>query len=182
MIEIYHKDFTPRIGDIGIVSSNHWISRVIKKTTHSIVNHAFLFVETLWGSNNINISEAEKEGITQTAWDSLKYQKGNNPNKQIYILRPIFDINVDAFSEFANSLDSKKYDFWGLALQFILQKTGRWLQKKKKGDKYLYCSEYVAYVYFKLYGLFPDWNKTSPKNIFRDYDKKKFVLLKIIKD
>ena len=181
MIEIYYKDYKPRVGDIGIVDNDSWISRKIKRVTRSIVNHCFIFVKDANNSSHIVVAEAEKNGIEFNGFYADKYKGGNNKHKQIYILRPIFDIKATVLSELAHSLDYKKYDFWGLALQFILQKTGRWLQKTSKGDKYFYCSEYVAYIYNQLYNLFPEWYKLNPKDIFRNYDKSKFVLIKIVK-
>jgi len=182
MIEIYYKDFNPRVGDIGIVSSKSWISRIIKKVTHSIVNHAFLFVGSKNNPAEIVVIEAEKKGIETNSFFTEKYEGGNNSNKQIYILRPNFDIDIAKFNTLAHSFNPVKYDFFGLIHQLILQKTGYWIGRKLKANNRFYCSEYVAYIYNQLYNLFPEWYKMNPKNILRDYDKKKFVLIKIVKD
>lgn len=56
-----------------------------------------------------------------------------------------------------------KYDYFSLFIwQLIYQLTGYWLGRTKNADKKLYCSEYQAWGYHQVTGLFSNFYKTAP--------------------
>lgn len=66
------------------------------------------------------------------------------------------------------------YDFGGtFFFQAIYQITGRWMGPKseKRAQKRLYCSEYVAWIYNMVLGLFPEYYKVAPDEIGKMTDK-----------
>ena len=168
-----------KAGDILLVGSNHLISRIIKKATKSEVNHAGLIVKL---AGEFYVIEAERRGIQLTPIDEKKYNYLKPGNKEYWILRPKFKLDIDAITTLALEAERGKYDFISLIVwQPLLLITGRWFGKKNRGDNVFYCSEFVAWIYNKIYSLFPEWYEMNPKDLKTEYDISKFELIKFVK-
>lgn len=64
----------------------------------------------------------------------------------------------------------KKYDFKGTVIdQLILQLRGKWYgHTGSNAEDKMYCSEYFAWLYNKVLGMYPDWYKTATNVLYND--------------
>jgi hypothetical protein len=137
-----------------------WIAPPIRFFAKIKYNHVGVIVEN-WDVPFVN--EAVEKGVISI--NSLDRIKG-----KVMIKRPLFEIDERKFAVKANSMLGKTgYDFSALLIhQLIFQTTGIWMGRKgNKAAKRMYCYEYVAWCYNKL---FPEWWKISPINMINHKD------------
>lgn len=157
-------------GDVLLYHSHNLISKVIRFFIKSPFSHASLVVE-LWGE--LFIAESTMKGLTVSPLrDSIKGSK-------ILILKPKMEIDPIKINKFVIPLLGKhKYDLMSsLIFQFIFLITGKWIGLRGvQAKNRLYCSEFVAFVFFSLYNIFPDWYEINPRMIFENPNFDHFVL------
>jgi len=157
-------------GFILLYKSNSFVSRMIRFFMKCPYHHAGLVVE-LWGE--LFVAESNMHGLTvNNLLDSIKKSK-------ILVLKPKIEVDPIQINKFVIPILGKhKYDIMSLIVyQVIYLFTGKWIGRKDEhAKKRLYCSEFVAYVYFSLYGIFPEWYKTNPRMIFENSNFDHFLL------
>jgi hypothetical protein len=158
-------------GYILLYRSEKLLSKLIRFFQKCPYHHAGVVIE-LWGE--LFVAESNSHGLTVNRLaDSIKVST-------ILILRPKFEFDSIAINKFVVPILGKhKYDMMSLIVyQLIYLLTRKWFGRKDvHASKRLYCSEFVAYVFFSLHGIFPDWYKTNPRMIFDNSNFDHFDLL-----
>jgi len=164
-----------RSGDIIVVRNYlvlwnpiSWIGALIRLFTGSPWNHAAMVVE-IWGKKYI--VESMAKGVTVRPVSVWAKSNWGRRSKTVMILRYAYSfdykkMNMIAFSKVGHT----KYWFLGtLFFQAIYNVTRKWIGPKseQKAGKKMYCSQFVAWVYDKMFKNFPNWYKTVP-NDFTD--------------
>lgn len=161
-----------KTGDIILVR-NHtvlwnpisWIGALIRLFTRSPWNHAAMVVE-IWGQKYV--VESMTRGVTVrpvAVWASSNWGRRS---KTAMILRYIYKFDEKRMSMTAFSkVGHTKYWFLGtLFFQAIYNTTRIWIGPKsqQKAGKRMYCSQFVAWVYDKMFKNFSDWYKIVPND------------------
>lgn len=156
---------TLKTGDVILTHGTSFLARAIRYFTRSEFNHAILVVE-IWGDKFL--LEAQKEGLViNTIPESLT-------NKQFKILRAktyADGLPVEKAKELAMfvmpMVGKHRYDFGSLLVaQPIKQIFNVWVGRRNaKASKRLYCSEFIALVYNRMFKFFPYWYETTPKDL-----------------
>jgi len=158
-------------GNILLYRSEKLLSKLIRFFQKCPYHHAGIVVE-LWGE--LFVAESNSHGLTVNKLeDSIK-------GSQILILQPQFEIDYIQINKFVIPILGKhKYDIMSLLVfQLYYTLTGVWLGKHDEhASKRLYCSEFVAYVYHRLYDVFHEWWKTNPRMIFENSSFNHFELV-----
>ena len=154
-----------KTGDVILTHGTSWLAQAIRFFTRSYFNHAILVVE-IWGEKCL--LEAQKEGLVlNTISESLT-------NKKFKVLRlkscssglpPEKEKELAMFV--MPMLGKHRYDFASLVIaQPIKQIFNVWIgRRNSKASKKLYCSEFVALVYNRMFKFFPFWYETTPKDL-----------------
>lgn len=155
----------PKDTDILLVSSKTFIWRAITLLTWSKRTHAWMFIEIRW---EMFIIEAHKNWIQLSKWDDYK-----KPWRKYLIIENKREIDKKKYVDLVVPMCwTKRYDFMSLFIyRPIYIFTKKRLGKKEKWDNVFYCSEFVAYTYHKLYGIFPERYKTAPQDLYDKFAK-----------
>ena len=150
-------------GDIILFKPTSLIGKIICYVSKSPYSHASIIVNN-WHIPAVN--ESQPRGIISPP-AQLRLQ-----GETILIKRykNTMFFSEEKFAIHANSHLGKRYDFIStLFFQLIFQLTGIWIGKHSNAaERRLYCSEYVALVYNKTVGIFPEWWKVDPKHLWQD--------------
>ena len=153
-----------KTGDILLVSSQSWIARQIKLFQQCEWNHAGVM---WWAYDKLFVIEADKYGICCTPFADYT----SNPNKKLMILQPYKYIDGSRMGEMMLPyIGHTPYGYTSLAFAHpVRMMFNVWIGKKgKQAKKRMVCSEWCAYVYNKYFGkgVFDDWYKLAPKDLF----------------
>ena len=154
-----------KTGDILLVSSQSWIARQIKRFQRCEWNHAGVF---WWAYDKLFIIEADKYGICCTPFEDYT----SNPTKKLLHLAPTRYIDGSRMGEMMLPyIGHTPYNYTNLLIaQPIKMITGKWIGRtdERVAKKRMVCSEWCAYVYNKYFGegVFNDWYKIAPKDLF----------------
>jgi hypothetical protein len=173
-----------RTTDILLVSSKSFLAKTIQgfqsiqNQEYGQWNHAGLFVEI---SEQLFVSEAIKSGIALT-----KFKEYTDSNKSLMLLRPkcdvFFKMDESFFKDCVNELTAfimpyhgrDKYGFFNLLfLQPLKMITNKWYGQNEKEMNYradnmklrFICGQWVAYVYYEIFGVFKNWYKLAPVDL-----------------
>lgn len=118
------------------------LSKAIGWATDSEITHTAVVIE-IYG--DLFVIDAQINGVVPKKLDywleRYKYQ--------FYVSRPKFKIDSEQFGGFATKDLGIKYDWPSLIFrQPILIATGIWIGKNTKDDDKLYCSDYVAGIFY----------------------------------
>jgi hypothetical protein len=110
----------------------------------------------------------------------------NNKDYEYLIVTPKFDYNKSEIHNICESLLGTKYDFkYTLFVQLVRQITAERLYigttNENKAKKRLYCSEFVAYAFYKASkeNYYHNWFLTDVEDIYNDYLKHEMYDLRI---
>jgi hypothetical protein len=158
-------------GYVLLYRSEKLLSRLIRFFQKSPYHHAGLVIE-LWGE--IFVAESDSHGLTvNRIKDSIKGYTN-------IVLQPKFEYDPIKINKFVVPILGKhKYDSMSLLFyQLVYLITGKWIGRKDEhASKRLYCSEFVAYVFYNLNNIFEDWYKTNPRMIFENPNFTHFKLV-----
>ncbi len=137
-----------------------WLSAIIRWFTKSYWQHTACII-VLYGE--IFVIEADPKIIPIKWVDFCK-------EKIVKISAPNFKINKKELAKILLSRSGNSYDYAGtLVHQAIYQLSGIWLGHTESfADRKLYCSEYIAWAYNKIMQIFPNYYKTTPKDLAND--------------
>lgn len=164
-----------RTGDILSVKSPfvwykpwRYLSCIIRFVTDSKVNHtSIILVE----GDNIFVCESDPVSIRK-----LKHAVRMSPwnewcqDKIIRVSRFEASYNIFQLEETIKKEIGKPYDVWSFSFwQVLYTLTGIWLGRTgKDAESAWYCSEYVAYIWNKISGLYPKYWEIVPDDIYKD--------------
>ena len=159
-------------GDNLLVSSKGILPEAIQWFEDCEFNHSAFF---LWLNGILYVIEADKHGIALT-----KFEDYIESDKGLMILKPKKNIDDKMKSDIINFVleytGHTPYEFINLLfyqpVRYIWKKLfGKeiWIgrSKSKSGKKFI-CGEWVAFIYNYFLGLFSDWNKAAPVDIYED--------------
>ena len=140
-----------------------YISAAIRFFTKCKYNHSAIIIEC-W--DKVMVAEAKSKGISITPYEDWA------KDLKISIQRQKLVYSRKKLAQTAMSKQGYTgYDFSGtLFYQLIYQLTGHWLgaKDKKRAEKRMYCSEYVAWIWNEVINLYPDFYKIAPDDIHND--------------
>jgi hypothetical protein len=145
-------------GDTLLYEKSIAIGRIEQIFTRSKFNHSSL-VEVVDGE--IWCYEAIWPRVVRRS-----FTDSNQHTKLIMVKRPRFGFDAQKYVELSKSLVGKKYDLNGLLCQIPCQLWGGWLGNKSM--KKVYCSKANAWVWNQLHGLYTDWYRVAPSELFED--------------
>jgi len=164
-------------GDILLVDTEGFIPSNIDTFQGNDYNHAG-FIVNIFGISYV--FEAIKSGMAFTNFDDyLKRTEKEDVN--LLILRPRIGFNVEEkkLMNFILPLTQKPYGYTNLiiyqAIKYITRKLGKeiWMGKSKaKSTKKFICGKLVAYIYNYFTGMFPEWYKAAPVDLYNSKDFK----------
>lgn len=145
-----------KTGDVLHCAGKRLISKMIRWATKSEFNHTALYIE-IWGQPYI--IDAQENGVNVKPFDQWQKEYGYD----YIVTRPPFEVDEKRTAVKAMSkVGLTAYDFEGLIIkQPIELLTGKWKKKKDEQHK-MYCSEFVAWVYYVN-----DSYKTSPADFLK---------------
>lgn len=102
--------------------------------------------------------------------------------KTVYVCvkRPRMPFLASKYIELSKSLVGRRYDVQGLLFQIPHQLWGGWMGNKSM--KTVYCSKANAWVWNQLNGIYNDWYKVSPDELFEDLLDFDTYILELPKD
>jgi hypothetical protein len=168
--------------DIMLSASQSWLSRSIRKVINDKASHAAVFFKL---DDVLYVYESEKHGLTNTNFNHYLDDKFT-----LWIARPIVSITEQQKKALLHMAISnaghKTYDYWNLLIhqpiKFISKKLfGKafwWGKRKPNADKHFICSELVAFVMNKFFGIEPNWHKISTEHFFHSDNYEVFKLEK----
>lgn len=167
-------------GDILLVNKNKFFGNLIGWFQGNEYHHAGIFVRMF---GKLYVFEAVDNGMAFTDFEDYKL-KVEHLNYELLVLQPkedLFDkVNISDYLNLLLPLTQKSYEFRNLlgfqAVRYLWLKIfGKtlWIGHRKSiADKEFICSELVAYIYNRLFGMFSDWHKLAPTDLFNSKDFK----------
>lgn len=147
-----------RTGDSLLYEKTIAVGRIEQIFTRSKFNHSSLLeirdgqiycYEAIW-----------PKVICRTIEESLEH------SKFVVVKRPKFSFNEPKYLELCKSMVGKHYDLGGLLAQIPHNLWGGWIGNRSM--KRVYCSKGNAWTWFELQGIYNDWYKVSPDELFED--------------
>jgi hypothetical protein len=157
-----------KTGDLGLVRGKAFLSKAIQMFTGSKVNHAFMF---WWAYDELFCIEEDKSG-NKVGLITTKYDDYLKTGKEIFIRRPKFDVDGSEYGKFMLPyLGITRYSFFDLLIAqpiYIISGKKLWIGGTSMDDNRTVCSGWYAFVCNHFTGLFPNWYKLSPNDLFID--------------
>jgi len=160
-----------KTGSIILVDTEGLVQSTIDRVQGNDYNHAG-FVVNLYGETYI--FEAIKSGMAFTnIKDYIKETEEKDVN--LLLLEPIkWDVEEKELMNFILPLTQRPYGFTNLLIyQLIKYVFNVWIgRSREKSTKRFICGKLVAYIYNHFTGLFPDWHKVAPVDLFNSKEFK----------
>lgn len=147
-----------KTGDQILYEKTIAIGRIEQIFTRSKFNHSSLVVRNEYGVYCIEAIMPKVD--VRPLNESLEH------TKYAVVKRPRFQFNEENYRKLCASMLGKWYDVPGLLAQVPHQIWGGWIGNKSM--KRVYCSKGNAWVWNQLAGLYKDWYKISPDELFED--------------
>ncbi len=175
-----------RNGDILLVDTSSFLGKTIDKFQGNRFNHAGFILNVF---ETCYVVEAVDTGVGFTELSEY-LTKYNNGELDLLILRDVksrfFYIDTQEIIKFILPKTKLSYHYSNLfifqPIKYIAKKLfGKelWIGPKKVvAEEQFICGEWVAFVYNHFTGLFDNWNKVAPVDLYDNYD---FVHLTIAK-
>ncbi len=145
-----------------------YLSVIIRKVTNSKVNHTSIILlenDMVWVVESDPTSLASlQHAVRKSLWEEWCQ------DKIIRISRYEASYSIYQLEETIKKEIGKPYDVWSFSFwQILYNLTGIWLGRiGKDAESAWYCSEYVAYVWNKIAGLYPKYWEIVPDDIYKD--------------
>jgi len=168
--------------DIMLSATDSWLSKMIRFFIRNKASHAAVFFKL---DNMLYVYESEKHGLTNTDFSHYMTSK-----YRIWVarpkVRPTPKQKKDLLHLAVSTAGHKTYDYANLLIHQPVKIITNWIfgkplwvgRKKKKAGKHFVCSELVAYVMDKFFGLEPSWNLISTEHFFLSNDYEIYKLKK----
>lgn len=147
-----------KTGDTLLYEKTIVIGRIEQIITRSKFNHSSI-VQLVNGIPYVYEAIAPKF-IFRPLTESVAH------TKFLVVQRPLFSIDGQKVESLSQPLIGKEYYYLGLWHQLMHQLYGGW--KGNRDPNKPYCSKYNAWVYNQLAGIYTDWYKTSPDELFEN--------------
>lgn len=144
---------------IGFSTTNNWVSKIIRKMTHSKVSHAWIYFDNDSFFGFPLVLESTTEGFR-----IIPYEQFKKANIVVTLVDTKIDISSALVKEAQNLGES--YDFIGLIGMFFVM-IGKWFKMKIKNPSHnlhsMFCSEAVVRILQQA--NYPGTKDLDPKNI-----------------
>ncbi|PZF73910.1 YiiX/YebB-like N1pC/P60 family cysteine hydrolase [Taibaiella soli] len=131
-----------------------WLMVLVRWITKCYYNHTAIVVR-IWGQ--VYVAEADVKGITITPFE--RWAEDLN----ICVARADVQLEEGEIASFVLQQMAIPYDYAAtLFYQLVFSATGKWFGATNDKNGKMYCSEFVAYVYYHSLGWFTTWYQTTP--------------------
>jgi hypothetical protein len=164
------------IGDIGLETTNQFISRAIRYLLNiyrklrgykakALYSHAFIFIE-VWGQ--LHVAEAIRKGVVIRPFkiaypDPARFKVKIKRPKKPYTKKEQEKLCKECLKAV---MEPHPYDFLDLLAQVWLIFTGKWIgHRGRTAEGKYYCSEFVAFMTNKVRRYFDKPEQTNPYDV-----------------
>lgn len=140
---------------------HRWLSAGIRAFTGSKWGHSAALID-LWGEWYVIEMDPSPRITPFEKW------KQTDKVMQVSEFKFLYNDKLWASLALGKQDGGTKYDYFSLFIyQPIYILTGQWIgRKSNKADTRLYCSEYIALIWNKMFAnAFPEWWTTTPRDL-----------------